>query len=353
MILLLLLAIGTGVQAQKMTISGMVPGNGEVTLKAFVDSTMNYQPLARAKVTNGRYELKIVHEQPNLYLVATEGGQSARLSVSAPRDVQVDFKGEKVEIKGSEESLSMSQFEALNGQLQDKHFGQLKQEADAAMAAGDKEALAKIQERSQVAISEFLVEFRAALVDMGETPAGYYALQFSDFNKELEFISQRLVAFEKAIPESPVTKALAQQVYRAKVVAIGQKPPAIDATDRNGEVVDLSAYKGKVVLIDFWAAWCRACRIENPQFASLYASYKDKGLEVLSISQDKDPATWEKAIAKDGVAAFRHVQDANGAISDLYSVSSLPQNVLLSKEGIIIAKNINAEQLKAILEEGI
>lgn len=337
-------------QAQKMKISGKVSADvKQVVLKAFDENTLSYTQIDLKDVKNGAYSFSFKFDQPNLYLLEFGEATKARLSVSEASDIQVNVENQQVAIVGSEESLLMPAFDQNNGELQGKHFGQLKQDADKAMASGDKAAMADIQKRSAVAIQEFLKEFRAELISMGETPAGYYALQFSDFNKEIDFISQRLEAFQQRIPESPVTKALARQVYRAKVIAIGQLPPAIAAKDRKGEAFELNQYRGKVLLIDFWAAWCRACRIENPQFVELYGAYQSQGLEIVSISQDKKRAVWEAAIKKDGVGVWRQIQDKDGSISELYSISSLPQNVVLGQDGKIIGKNVTAEKLKALL----
>ncbi|MCE7991794.1 MAG: redoxin domain-containing protein [Roseivirga sp.] len=336
--------------AQKMKISGKVSGEvKQVVLKAFDEKELGYQQIDLQDIKNGAYSFSFKFNQPNLYLVEFDGEKSARLSVSVSSDIKVNYQSGKVEILDSPESLSMIEFDKQNGALQGKHFGQLKKDADKAMAAGDKEALAEIQARSATAIQAFLKEFRVLIVEMGETPAGYFAIQSSDFNKEIDFISQRLEAFESRIPESQVTKALARQVYRSKVVAIGKTPPAIAARDSKGEDFNLGQYQGKVVLIDFWAAWCRACRIENPQFVELYGEYQSKGLEIVSISQDKKKKTWQEAIAKDGIGIWRQVQDSDGSISELFSISSLPQNLVLGRDGKVIGKNMTAESLKKLL----
>jgi peroxiredoxin len=340
----------TLLSAQKLVISGRVPAETKVvSLKAFDADELAYQQVDIQDVKKGRYSFNLKFDTPNLYQVDFDGKVQARLSVSNAGHIKVDLVDGKVCITGSDESLKMIEFEARNGELQEKHFGQLKKDADAAMASGDKEAMAEIQERSAVAIQAFLREFRALIIAMGETPAGYFAIQFSDFNKEIDFISQRLEAFQKAIPESPVTKALARQVYRSTIVAMGAEPPAIEAKDSKGRDFSLDQYQGKVLLVDFWAAWCRACRIENPQFVALYKDFQPKGLEIVSISQDEDPDTWQKAIAKDGVGIWRQIQDRDGNISETFSISSLPQNLVLGRDGKIIGKNVTAAQLKELL----
>ena len=184
---------------------------------------------------------------------------------------------------------------------------------------------------------------------MGLVLAGFYALQYSDFNKELQFIESRLLAYQKEAPSSILTRSLEKLVYRAKTTAIGHTPPDFTALDSEGKEVSPKQFKGKVLLIDFWANWCRACRIENPKFAELHKLYKDKGFHVLSITQDVKEEYWKDAIKLDGIEGFQHVFDTGNKISKLYNVSSLPQNLLLDEEGIIIAKNLNADQLERML----
>lgn len=346
---LLGLLITFSTSAQRITVEGTtMPGTHEVRLMAFNGESLGYDQQQLVKTKEGRFEISWAFDQPNLYKLIA-GEQEVRLAISESAIITVTFKESGSEVKGSAESLSMIEFEKRNGELQARHFGALKKEADEAMAKGDKAALQKIQEKSAVAIQAFLVDFRKAIEDMGVGPAGYYALQFSDFTKEIDYITSRLEVFQAQIPNSPVTKALEKQVYRSRVVAIGAVPPAINATDKSGKAFSLDQYVGKVLLVDFWAAWCRACRIENPQFVELYERYHDKGFEVVSISQDEDSKTWEAAIAKDGVGIWRQVQDADGSISELYSVSSLPQNVVIGRDGKIIAKNVTAKALEKLL----
>jgi len=337
------------VKGQEVTVKGKAPvGVEQLRLMAFNGESLGYDQFKLATVKDGQFEFNWTFDQPNLYKVMA-GEKALRLAISKPSNITLSYLNDNTLIDGSDESKEMLLFDEKNGALQAKHFGELKKEADKAMASGDRAALEKIQEKSAVAIQEFLVEFRAAIVDMGASPGGYYALQSSDFTKEIDFIKKRLLVFQQEIPDSPVTKALEKQVYRSTALAIGAAPPAISATDREGKAFSLGQYQGKVLLVDFWAAWCRACRIENPQFVELYGELEAKGLEIVSISQDKERATWEAAIAKDGVGIWRHVQDADGSISELYSVSSLPQNVVIGKDGKIIARNVTAKDLEKLL----
>lgn len=134
--------------------------------------------------------------------------------------------------------------------------------------------------------------------------------------------------------------------------------PGFEAPDLAGMTPDsstfaLSKLRGKVVLVDFWASWCGPCRKENPNVKANYQKYKDKGFDVLGVSLDRDIAAWRNAIKQDELA-WNHISDLKGWQSEhaaLYSVTSIPQTVLVGKDGRIIVRNIRGEQLGQKLKE--
>lgn len=131
--------------------------------------------------------------------------------------------------------------------------------------------------------------------------------------------------------------------------------PAIDFTlpDVNGKNISLSSYKGKYVLVDFWASWCGPCRRENPAVVAAYQKYKDKGFDILAVSLDDNKEKWLAAIAKDNLT-WSHVSDLKGwqsSVGKLYGVTSIPFNLLLDKDGKILAKALRGADLEAKLGE--
>lgn len=136
--------------------------------------------------------------------------------------------------------------------------------------------------------------------------------------------------------------------------AVGQAAPDIDLPSPEGNNMTLASLKGKVVLVDFWASWCRPCRRENPNVVKIYKKYKDKGFEVYSVSLDRKKDKWVKAIEQDNLIWPGHVSDLGGwksSAASLYSVKSIPQTFLLDEEGKIIAKNLRGDRLEKKLEE--
>ncbi len=135
--------------------------------------------------------------------------------------------------------------------------------------------------------------------------------------------------------------------------AIGEVAPVFEGTTPTGELVSLASLKGKVTIIDFWASWCRPCRIENPNLVRLYNRMHDKGLEIVGVSLDKNQSSWARAIEDDGLS-WNHVSNLKywqDPIALLYGVRSIPAAFVLNKDGVIVAKNLRGAQLDAKIEE--
>lgn len=134
---------------------------------------------------------------------------------------------------------------------------------------------------------------------------------------------------------------------------LGKAAPDFTQPDTLGRAMSLHGFKGKYVLIDFWASWCVPCRKENPNVVKAYQKYHDKGFEILGVSLDSKKDAWLKAIAVDGLT-WQHVSDlkgwANAAATD-YGVKSVPANYLLDRDGKIIAKGLRGEFLDKKLAE--
>lgn len=124
-------------------------------------------------------------------------------------------------------------------------------------------------------------------------------------------------------------------------------------TDLKGDSIKLSSLKGKVLILDFWASWCGPCRFSNKHLVKLYNKYKDKGLEILSVSLDEEEKDWKKAVTKDKITWVQGIDrggwDALAAIK--WQVDALPASFLVNKNGDVVAINLEKDELEKKLKE--
>ena len=152
--------------------------------------------------------------------------------------------------------------------------------------------------------------------------------------------------------ETTVAKRIEIKLAAGKNTAIGSKAPNFTAPTPEGTQLALNDVLGKVTIIDFWAAWCRPCRAENPNVVKVYNAYHDKGLNIIGVSLDRKAEDWKKAISDDGLT-WNHVSNVEyfDKIAKLYNVDAIPATFILDENGVIIAKNLRGDALESKIAE--
>lgn len=174
----------------------------------------------------------------------------------------------------------------------------------------------------------------------------------TDFKLDIDFDSLKLI-YENLSPEVKASSTgglLADEIKRVEAGSPGSNAISFSKEDINGKPISLSEFKGKYVLLDFWASWCIPCREGNPHLLELYQRYKSKGFEIIGISDnDRNPIGWREAVKKDKIGVWRHVLRGRDAtvkrgvkdpndLSELYGVDLLPTKILIDPNGKIIGR---------------
>ncbi len=163
----------------------------------------------------------------------------------------------------------------------------------------------------------------------------------------LDSLSKRL---SSQMPNERYVQLFTEEINKLRKFAIGEVAPDFALNDINGKSFKLSELRGSVVLVDFWASWCKPCRMENPNVVKTYNKFKKKPFRIVGVSLDRAEEPWKEAIKADGLI-WNQVWDKEGAVAGQYAVNSIPATFLLDKEGRIIAKNLRGGALEAKLSE--
>lgn len=306
----------------------------------------------------GFFEQRVSVTYKDYYVLSLENNQGLNIIVEGPDTIKVYGDGanllQHTNILGSPASSALLDFLRVNAQFQ------AKLDSTNRYLEANMEKRAEVQKDFQPIYQSFMGQRQRFINENKNSPALIGAIPTINVEQEFELYENIVGQLLTGFSASPTIQRIAKEFQANKEQRIANMPLApgaevkeISLPNPDSVIVNLSDYRGKVVLIDFWAAWCGPCRRENPNVVKLYNKYNEQGFEVFSVSLDKDKAKWLAAIEQDGLIWDAHVSDLKGWQSEAgqdYKVSSIPFTVLIDREGKVIGTNLRGPGLESALE---
>lgn len=353
-VLLTVPALLFGQGPQDFQIKGLVRGLRDNTVIELREQDPQIPtPVATAKSQGGMFLLKGKLPASNLYYLTYQGTEQKLFVFIEPSVMTLSAQKDSLAsgvLKGSASHVAFSEFNTIFSPLYGK-MGQLSQQlqtgadADGSLRRQYEAVLAEAQSKADDYIR------RNAL----SVVAPFAILVVSQLSQDPALLEQRFEMLAPAVRESLYGKMVAQNVADAKVGSIGSLAMDFSQNDPDGKPVKLSSFRGKYVLVDFWASWCGPCRGENPNVVAAYNRFKDRNFTVLGVSLDREKDPWVQAIRDDRLD-WTHVSDLkfwDSQVVPLYHIEGIPFNVLLDPEGKVIASNLRGPAMEQTLEKAL
>lgn len=331
----------------KGNVSGVADGKVQI-----VNMGEEHAVLASDSIKNGVFTLSGAVTEPSLYFLVMSNEQPQYIYLE---NKPITVTGSKADIKNIkiEGSQSHTDFVEFN-----KVFNPLIAELNGFAALLNKEENEKKKEdlfkkydsvlkKVDVEVGNFITAKKSSFVSA-------FLLSISaQVLADPVVLEQRFNTLTEDVRNGEIGKSLANNIAYFKVGAVGTDALEFTQNDVDGKPVKLSSFKGKYVLLDFWASWCKPCRMENPNVVKVYNQFKSKNFTVLGVSLDQSKDAWVKAIESDKLT-WNHVSDLqqwNNAVAQMYHIQSIPGNFLIDPAGKIVAKDLRGEDLEKKLCE--
>ncbi|QLG46991.1 TlpA disulfide reductase family protein [Costertonia aggregata] len=338
------------------TITGELEDGTKVYLKK-PDESGQPMDLDTTTVEKGRFSFNGTADVPEMQYVFIDKVEGY---------IPVIIEKGNIEITAQKDSLAFAKREgSLQNEVFDDYMGDSRELSQKAMtinddmrkanASGNKDVMKSLQEE----YSELQEEFKNFEIDyIKNHPDALISVLL--VNKALrskalpeEEVSELYDGLSEEMKQTAVAKEVNEILTKNKATNIGAKAPNFTAPTPSGEEIALNEVMGKATIIDFWAAWCKPCRAENPNIVNIYNKYHEKGLNIIGVSLDRTAEAWKKAIEEDGLEwnHVSHVEYFNDPIAKLYNVQAIPAAFILDENGVIVAKNLRGQELEGKIAE--
>ena len=362
--LVALLIIGCAKEKEGYSISGDLKNMEDGKMVYVLELDANNQPkvIDSVAVKDGEFFLQMpVVQTPNLSFINIEGIEGNVLFISENEPVEFKIYTDSIqasEVSGGEENKVFRNYLNHLKDLNTKVTTVRTDMRNNMMGSKDSLTMVKLQKEEEAIRNSDLAHKKQIVKEHKDNFVSVLVLtDMLNLQAPAREVNELYTTISEDLKQTPLAKSLKQNLEVMLVTEVGSKAPEFEAPNPDGKVIALNEVLGKVTLLDFWASWCKPCRMENPNVVNVFNKYHDKGFNIIQVSLDREGQhdKWVEAIKEDNLT-WNHesnLQFWNDPVARLYNIKAIPAAFLLDENGVIVATNLRGDALEAKVKEMI